>query len=137
MSDFKPLYKADYSVQGGLVNDRLPARIDEMFAYIMKLSTTDKTAPSYCIAWLTAMIPPFKKFFKDYDILTKQLKECETLRDTWYSENRARGFPIILKEKIIELYTAWWEAYNDSGAGIRSTLYIPRNQKIKDAVRRA
>lgn len=125
-NNWKPIYKADYSVQGALINEKIPNRIDEMFAYVMQLSYGSKDAIRPCIAWLTAMMPPFKRFFTNYETLLKLLEECEKEREKWISENQAKGFPVVLREKIIQLYTAWWEAYNDSGAGIRGTVYDPQ-----------
>lgn len=134
---FKPIYKAEYSIQGSLINEHLPVRINEMMTYIMQLEALQQHAPSACIAWLAAMIPPFKKFFPDYDTLWSNFKECQRLRTEWYSENKGKDFPIKLKDKIMALYTEWWEAYNESGAGIKGRIYVPRDKKIKDAIRRA
>jgi len=82
---------------------------------------------------LAKLIPPFKKFMRNYEKLIDELNECRKLKESWQSKHSTQ-WPITLTQKLYLLYQKWWEAYNDSGAGLGSQIYIPRDTRIKQAI---
>ena len=133
--DFKPLYKAEYSSMGALINTVLPEEVKLILGFIKLLEMRYKEAIEWTLGWLCANFPPYKKYMKDYDELRVILEECRVLTEHWKNQNK-RDFPTTLKEKLYYLYERWWEAYNDSGAGIRGHKFVPQSQRIKEAIQR-
>lgn len=133
--NFRTFYKADYTSQGTLINEIFPREVAEIVASIKLLENRDKESIKHTIAWFAANIPPYKKYFKDYISIMEKLSECCKLRDEWITKNQCTGYPIDLKNKLYHLYEKWWEAYNDSGAGIRGTVFDPQEKRrVYDAL---
>jgi len=133
-SDFKPLYKAEYTSQGTLINDVFPDEVRQILGIIKAMENKQAEGVEAAIGWMAANMPPYKKYFKDYDKLQQGLDRCRELYKHWRKRN-PNAFPNDLKKYLYFIYEKWWEAYNESGAGIRGRIYDPqRNQKAYDAI---
>lgn len=133
--EWKPMFKADYTSQGTLINEIFPMQVYEIINFIKMIETGEDAIVVNALAWFAANMPPFKKFCPDYKELEASLEECRTLYKQWRKDDpQSKNFPITLKQKIFYLYGKWWEAYNDSGAGIRGSVYIPRDKRVEDAI---
>jgi len=129
--DFKTLYKSEYTSQGALINEVFPDEVRVILALIKGMEMGDISSPDFVLAWLCSNLPPYQKFFKDYDKLKEELEECRKLKELWITDTQRRQFPLLLKKKLYYLYERWWEAYNESGAGIRSIAVDPsRDSKV-------
>jgi len=132
--DFKTWYKTEYSSMGILINEIFPYEVKEMLTHIKMLEVKDTQVLGVAIGWLAANMPPYKLFFKKYDDLKLQLKKCRDMYLQWKKEKNGR-FPSHIYDEIYNLYEQWWEAYNDSGAGIKGYAIDPQEKrKLYDAV---
>jgi len=131
--DFKTLYKSQYSSQGTLANEVLPNHVDLLMRGIDLMEAHSQEGVLIVLSSLAKLIPPFKKFMRNYEKLIDELNECRKLKESWQSKHSTQ-WPITLTQKLYLLYQKWWEAYNDSGAGLGSQIYIPRDTRIKQAI---
>ena len=137
VSKYRPVFKSTASIQFGLANDVFPKKLEEIFYIMANVYNYDKNFISPAISWLRSMLPPFKKFMIDYDIIVNKLDECGEIYREWFKETKGKQFPIKLVKNLEDVYTAWWDAFNDSGCGLRGEMYVSKDKRIKDAVRRA
>ena len=134
-NNFKPLYHSEYSSMGALINQVLPNEVAVILGAIKLLAMKNPEGVDISYSWLVANIPPYQKFIKDYTELKSKLQDCKEMYNHWVNVNKRKSFPVDLSDQLYILYEKWWVAYNDSGAGIRGALYIPRDQRVANAIR--
>lgn len=133
--DFKPIYKTEYTSQGSLINEVFPDEVRQILGLIKLLETKEVMAIELTLSWLSANIPPYQKYFRNYDTLKTSLKDCRSDVFKWKAAfGVSPVFPNHLKDKLYNLYEEWWSAYNESGAGIKGGVYIPRETRVRKAI---
>ena len=132
--NFKPIYKTDYNSQNALFNFHFPDELAEITYYMKMIFLGEMIGIELAYAWLKTNTPPYEKYFKDYEDIIKKLKTCDAGIIDWKQHHRNEK-PLFLINLVDEIYQQWWRAFNESGAGIRGSVYVPFDTRVKNAVR--
>ena len=132
--DFKTIYKTDFNSQSALFNIHFPEEIAEITRCMKAVSLNQSEAIEIAYAWFDVNIPAFEKFFENQDEIEKDLELCGALIREWKMDHK-KQFPVRIQLLLKSIYRKFWRAYNASGAGIKGSVYVPFDTRVKNALR--